>query len=163
LCGSSYSQTPGFIDNLLNRPNAYNLTNSLILTSNISPNLDFTLSYTSNYSIVRIQPAWRPIRHPLLYQSASGKLNLILPLDLFQYGLPLSTEQGIVRRLRPELFRLECQCGARNSSKARQQRSSWHLRYPEPEQQHQQDGYCVIHQRYPDQHIPEVLPGIVHL
>jgi len=81
VVGGSYSQTPGFIDDLLNRPNAYNLTNSLILTSNISPNLDFTLSYTSNYSIVRNTASMEDLSDTRYwYQSASGKLNLILPL-----------------------------------------------------------------------------------
>lgn len=77
VLGGGYSQSPEYIQNLLNEQKSYNLTNSLIITSNISSNVDFTLSYTSNYSqasnssiLGKDEEYW--------YQSASGKLNLVL-------------------------------------------------------------------------------------
>jgi hypothetical protein len=77
VVGGSFSQSPGFIDTLLNRSNAYNLTNSLILTSNISSNLDFTLSYSSNYSLVQNSANVENMNDNYCYQSASGNLNWI--------------------------------------------------------------------------------------
>lgn len=78
VVGGSYAQSPGYIDSLLNRSNSYSLTNSLILTSNISSNLDFTLSYTSNYSIVKNSANTQNLPNTRYwYQSASGKLNWI--------------------------------------------------------------------------------------
>jgi len=77
VVGGSYNQSPGFIDTLLNRSNAYNLTNSLILTSNISSSLDFTLSYSSNYSLVKNSADMEDMNDKYWYQSASGNLNWI--------------------------------------------------------------------------------------
>ena len=79
VTGGSYAQSPGYIDSLMNRSNAYNLTNSLILTCNISSNIDYTLSYTSNYSLVKNSANTEAMSDTRYwYQSASGKLNLIL-------------------------------------------------------------------------------------
>jgi hypothetical protein len=77
VIGGSYSQSPGYIDTLLNRSNAYNLTNSLILTSNISSDLDFTLSYSSNYSLVNNSANVENMNDKYWYQSASGNINWI--------------------------------------------------------------------------------------
>jgi hypothetical protein len=88
VLGGSYSQSPGYIDSLLNRANSYSLTNSLIVTSNISSNLDFTLSYTSNYSIVKNSTnAGGIMDTKYWYQSASFKLNWI-----FWKGFLLQTD-----------------------------------------------------------------------
>lgn len=80
VVGGGYSQSPGFIGESLNRSNSYSLTNSLILTSNVSANLDFTFSYTSNYSIVKntAGSALNLSDTKYWYQSASGKLNWII-------------------------------------------------------------------------------------
>jgi hypothetical protein len=99
VVGGSFAQSPGYIDELVNRSNTYSLTNSLILTSNISSNLDFTLSYTSNYSMVRNSAHVQNLDNTSYwYQSASGKLNLIfwkgfvITTDyLYQYNKGLST------------------------------------------------------------------------
>ena len=88
VLGGDYSMSPGYIDTLLNRSNSYNLTNSLIISSNISSNLDFTLSYTSNYSIVRNSAnAQNIIDTKYWYQSASFKFNWI-----FGKGFVLQTD-----------------------------------------------------------------------
>jgi hypothetical protein len=85
VLGGNYSQTPGYIDELFNRSNTYGLTNSLIITSNISSNIDFTVSYTSNYSVVKnsanVQSnggMQNSDNNNYWYQSASAKLNLLL-------------------------------------------------------------------------------------
>jgi hypothetical protein len=87
VIGGSYSQSPGYIDTLLNRSNAYNLTNSLILTSNISSNLDFTLSYSSNYSLVNNSANVENLNDKYWYQSASGNINWI-----FWKGITLNSD-----------------------------------------------------------------------
>jgi hypothetical protein len=77
VIGVGYSESPEFVQGIINTQNTYNITNSLIITSNISSEIDFTFSYTSNYSqavnslkTVKDEEYW--------YQSASGKVNLIL-------------------------------------------------------------------------------------
>jgi hypothetical protein len=99
VTGIGYYQSPGYIGESLNRSNSYSLTNSLILTSNISSKLDFTFSYTSNYSIVKntAGSAMNLSDTKYWYQSASGKLNwiiwkgFVLNTDvLYQYNQGLS-------------------------------------------------------------------------
>ncbi len=105
VAGGSYSQSPGFIDTMLNRSNAYNLTNSLILTSNISTSLDFTLSYSSNYSLVKNSANVEIADDKFWYQSASGNLNWI-----FLKGFTLNTDfvyqnnQGLSRSYNQHYF-----------------------------------------------------------
>jgi hypothetical protein len=84
----NYSQSPGYIDSILNRSNSYSLTNSLILASNISENLDFTISYTSNYSIVdNTATSQNTSNTKYWYQSANFKINWI-----FLKGFVLQTD-----------------------------------------------------------------------
>lgn len=105
VVGGSYSQSPGFIDTLLNRSNAYSLTNSLILTSNISSSLDFTLSYSSNYSLVKNSANVDNMNDKYWYQSASGNLNWI-----FWKGITLNSDfvyqnnQGLSRSYNQHYF-----------------------------------------------------------
>ncbi|MGL4364324.1 MAG: outer membrane beta-barrel protein [Bacteroidales bacterium] len=49
--GISYSRQPGFVNDLENISNTYNLSGGLVLSSNISENIDFTLSYNASYNI----------------------------------------------------------------------------------------------------------------
>ena len=51
--GFNYAQTPGFINDRLNRYNLYSTVNGITINSDISENIDFALSYTNNYSIIR--------------------------------------------------------------------------------------------------------------
>ena len=53
LTGFNYVQTPGIINNNLNRYNLYSTVNGLTINSDISENIDFSLSYTMNYNIVK--------------------------------------------------------------------------------------------------------------
>jgi hypothetical protein len=75
--GGSYSQSPEFAQTLINRQNAYSLLNSVIITSNISSNIDFTLSYTSNFNLRRNSLDFME-DEKYWYQSANAKLNLVL-------------------------------------------------------------------------------------
>ena len=78
LTGFNFSQSPGYIDTLLNRSNSYTITNGLVLSSNISEKMDFSVSYTSNYSIVNnsvVAPNISDTKY--WYQSTSAKVNWI--------------------------------------------------------------------------------------
>lgn len=56
--GFNYTRSPGLINDISNFSNSYSLNQGVVLSSNISEKLDFTLSYTGYYNIVRnsIQP-----------------------------------------------------------------------------------------------------------
>lgn len=56
--GFSYARSPSLINQQLNIGHNYGLNSSLVLGSNISEDLDFTLSFTANYNIANfsIQP-----------------------------------------------------------------------------------------------------------
>jgi hypothetical protein len=51
--GYQYSQTPAMINQVLNRADQNSLNGGFYLSSNISPNLDFTLSWNGSYNNVR--------------------------------------------------------------------------------------------------------------
>ncbi len=51
--GFSYSLTPGLINQQENLSNTYNISGGAVLSSNISEKVDFTLSYSANYNIVK--------------------------------------------------------------------------------------------------------------
>jgi hypothetical protein len=78
VIGGGYTQLPEGINDLINRQHSYNLTNSLIITSNISANIDFTVSYTSNYTYSH-NSLKTSNNNEYWYQSASAKLNMVLP------------------------------------------------------------------------------------
>lgn len=77
VTGFNYSQNPEFARLLINRQNSYSILNSLIVTSNISQNVDFTLSYTSSYGVSKYSLSGMDNRWQW-YQSASARLNLIV-------------------------------------------------------------------------------------
>ncbi|MES2704742.1 MAG: TonB-dependent receptor [Bacteroidota bacterium] len=51
--GFNFNQNPGMINDVVNYSRYYTPSFGLVLGSNISENLDFTLSYNGNYNIVR--------------------------------------------------------------------------------------------------------------
>ena len=48
-----YSLTPGLINDVKNTADNYSINSGVVLSSNISPELDFTISYNANYSIIK--------------------------------------------------------------------------------------------------------------
>lgn len=50
--GQSYTKSPALINNAVNYSNTYNTNAGIVVASNISERLDFTLSYSANYNIV---------------------------------------------------------------------------------------------------------------
>lgn len=51
--GFNYVRTPGLVNNALNLSNTYGVNGGLVLSSNISDKIDFTIGYTGNYNIVK--------------------------------------------------------------------------------------------------------------
>ncbi|MBS1585368.1 MAG: TonB-dependent receptor [Bacteroidetes bacterium] len=51
--GLSYAHSPGLINDQTNYSNNYTVNGGLVLGSNISQNVDFTLSYSGNYNLVK--------------------------------------------------------------------------------------------------------------
>lgn len=74
--GISYSLAPGLINGEQNEAETYNYSGGLVLSSNISEKIDFTLSYTANYNVVNnsIQPQ---LDNNYYYHNAGARLNWI--------------------------------------------------------------------------------------
>lgn len=49
--GVGFSTYPGSVNNILRTTNSYNITSGLVVASNISQNVDFTLSYMGSYNL----------------------------------------------------------------------------------------------------------------
>lgn len=84
--GFNYARTPSLINEALNIGHNYGLNSSVVLGSNISQNIDFTLSFSGNYSIVNytIQPQ---LNNNFFYQTTSLRFNW-----LFGNGFVLSSD-----------------------------------------------------------------------
>jgi uncharacterized membrane protein YgcG len=84
--GFNYFRSPGLINNVSNFSNTYAVSQGLVLSSNLSENLDFTMSYSGNYNIVRntIQPN---LNNNYYTQGISGRVNWI-----FGKGFVLQTD-----------------------------------------------------------------------
>lgn len=74
--GFNYVRSPGMINNISNFSNTYAYSQGLVVSSNISENLDFTASYSGNYNVVRnsIQPN---LNNNYYTQSLTGRVNWI--------------------------------------------------------------------------------------
>lgn len=74
--GITYNRTPAIINNNRNMANNYGFSQGVVLSSNISENLDFTLSYTANYTIVK-NTLQKQSDYNYFNQKASLRLNWI--------------------------------------------------------------------------------------
>ncbi len=74
--GFNYVRSPGRINNVSNFSNTYAMSQGLVVSSNISEKLDFTVSYSGNYNVVRntIQPN---LNNNYFTQGISGRVNWI--------------------------------------------------------------------------------------
>ncbi len=74
--GFNYVRSPGLINNVSNFSNTYAVSQGLVVSSNISEKLDFTVSYSGNYNIVRntIQPT---LNNNYYTSGISGRVNWI--------------------------------------------------------------------------------------
>ncbi|HEY1039402.1 MAG TPA: outer membrane beta-barrel protein [Bacteroidia bacterium] len=84
--GFNYINAPGLLNNKVNYSTTYNTSAGLVLSSNISEKVDFTLSYTPNYSIVE-NTLQKKSNNNYYVGVASAKIN-VMPWK----GLVLNTE-----------------------------------------------------------------------
>jgi hypothetical protein len=77
--GLNYSETPGYVNQYLNRYNLYSATQGFMLSSYISENIDFTVSYNFNYSIVKNSMAvgQTNLNPTYIYQSGGAKITWV--------------------------------------------------------------------------------------
>lgn len=74
--GFTLSHTPALINGDLNMADNYTLSKGVVIASNISENVDFTLSTTGNYSIVK-NSLESTLNDNYYYQTSAVKLNLV--------------------------------------------------------------------------------------
>ncbi|MDP2388102.1 MAG: outer membrane beta-barrel protein [Bacteroidota bacterium] len=84
--GFNYQNSPGLINSTINYATNYNMNAGLVLSSNISEKIDFTVSYIPNYTIVE-NSLQKSANNNYYIGMASAKVNL-MPWK----GLVLSTE-----------------------------------------------------------------------
>lgn len=74
--GFNYLRSPGMINYVPNYSNTYAISQGLVVSSNISDKLDFTVSYSGNYNVVRnsIQPN---LNNNYYTQGITGRVNWI--------------------------------------------------------------------------------------
>jgi len=79
--GFNYSRSPGLINNLSNVSNTFATNTGFVIGSNISEKLDFTISYTANFTVVdnSIQPS---LNDNYLTQTSRLKFNWIFLKDM---------------------------------------------------------------------------------
>jgi hypothetical protein len=84
--GFSFTRTPSFINDIVNNSDNFNLNTGLVLGSNISEKIDFRITYTANFNIVKYS-----IQEQLnnnFYAGVAGAAINVLPWK----GLVLNTD-----------------------------------------------------------------------
>ena len=93
--GFSYVKSPGIINNTANVSNSYTYSGGAVLASNISEYVDFTLSYSGNFNVVKnsIQPQ---LNDNYFMQSTGMVINLLTKKGwLFQNSLTNQYYKGL--------------------------------------------------------------------
>lgn len=78
--GFTYTKTPALINGQLNLSNNYEFNGGLVLSSNISQNIDFTLAYSGNYNIAQ-NSLQSQSDYTYYYQVTSLKVNWLTLKD----------------------------------------------------------------------------------
>ncbi len=84
--GVNYAKNPNLINDIKSFTNTYGINGGLVLSSNVSEKVDFTLSYSPTYSLVR-NSVQTTLNTNYLFQNASVKINW-----LFGKGFLLQSE-----------------------------------------------------------------------
>ena len=84
--GVSYAKNPNLINDIKSFTNNYGINGGMVLSSNMSEKLDFTLSYSPTYTIVR-NTAQTSLNNNYIFQTSSAKVNW-----LFGKGFLLQSE-----------------------------------------------------------------------
>jgi hypothetical protein len=72
--GVTYAKNPNMINDIKSFTNTYGINGGLVLSSNVSEKIDFTLSYSPTYSIIR-NSAQASLNNNYLFQNTSFKIN----------------------------------------------------------------------------------------
>jgi predicted GIY-YIG superfamily endonuclease len=102
--GVSYSRIPGLIDNVENLSNNYNYNVGAVIASNISEYIDFTVSYSANFNVVKnsIQPE---LNNNYFNHVASFQLNLLSKSGwLFQNDLNNQLYRGLTEEFNQDYW-----------------------------------------------------------
>jgi len=75
--GYSFSRSPGTVNGISNTALSHSITGGIVIGSNISERVDFTLSYTGNLVEVT-NSAFPELNSDYMYHKGSGKLNVTL-------------------------------------------------------------------------------------
>jgi len=75
--GASYSWSPGLINEALNISKTTTFNEGIVLASNVTPDLDFTLSYSANYNVLRYSLR-SELDDRFFFHTGSVKVNWIL-------------------------------------------------------------------------------------
>ena len=93
--GVTYTRTPGIIDGLSNMATVTGLSGGAVVSSNISPELDFTLSYSGRYSLVA-NSLYPELDNNYLLHTASVRFYWMpLPRLVFDTNLALLQYTGL--------------------------------------------------------------------
>ena len=95
--GESYTRTPALINNVTNYSSNYTTSGGMVISSNISEKVDFTLSYTDNFSQVQ-NTLQNQADDDYLSQVYSGKINLIILKGIvFSTGVTQTVYTGLTQ------------------------------------------------------------------
>lgn len=75
--GFSYSNTPGLVNYLTTKTNAYAYNSGVVLASNISEYVDFNLSYSANFNNSNTKSVTSTSTNKYINQSAGAQVNLL--------------------------------------------------------------------------------------
>lgn len=75
--GFSYSKTPGLVNYLTTKTNAYAYNTGVVLASNISEYVDFNLSYSANFNNSNTKSVTSTSSNKYINQSAGAQVNLL--------------------------------------------------------------------------------------
>ncbi len=99
--GFNYTQTPGYINDNLNRYNLYNTIGGISVNSDVSKNVDFELAYNVNYSKIRNSISMSAINEnnnpDFLYQTFDARFTVI-----FWKGLVIHNE--MIKRIEKDFL-----------------------------------------------------------
>ena len=93
--GFNFTRSPGLINEVYNFSNSYTFNQGIVISSNISEKLDFSLSYSGYYNIVRntIQPR---LNNNYFTQSGQARINWIFGKGfVFQTDLGTQSYRGL--------------------------------------------------------------------
>ena len=93
--GFNYAQTPGIIDGLNSIATVWGLSGGAVLSSNISPEVDFTLSYRGTHSLVNNSLYPELDNNYMLHNVGASVYWMPLPRVIFDTNLKLLQYTGL--------------------------------------------------------------------